>query len=164
MEQPKSNRAFAELLNAAGVATRQGKPWTAGLVHAQMRMRGTKAKALVRRMTEPKVFERRDFPIELYHRWRRAIDRLDHLTEDTGQWRSALQAEPRRADLIRHPMHGEGQVVAKAGIAVFACRFLGGTGTFDVECRAVELETFVFHRTRAERIAETTRLSRRFFS
>lgn len=114
-------------------------------------------------MTEPNVFERPDFPTELYQQWRRAVDRVDRPSEDTGSWRSVLQVEPRRADLVRHPVHGEGQLVAKTGPATFICCFVNDAGTFDVKCKAVELEVFLYRRSRVERIRETSRLSARFF-
>lgn len=162
-EQPKSNRAFADLLNDARVPSARGGRWTAGLVHAQLKKRDTTAKRLVQRMTEPNIYERRDFPIELYQQWRQALDRVDAPYGGAGRWQSVLYVEPQRADLVRHTDWGEGQIIEKVSPSVFTCRFLGEGGTFDVQCGAVELDVFVFRRSRAERIAETSRLSRRFF-
>lgn len=167
--EPTTLQGFVERLNEEGVPTRRGGPWTTGLVHAHLKKHHVSAKEFVNRVTQPSPYEKRDYPTEVYAQWRKAVDSIDEPSELTGRWISVTKVEPARADLVRHTQegpretYGEGQMVEAISSSKYLCRFLGEEGTFDIECRAADIETFKYARSREERIAATERLSSRFF-
>lgn len=157
-EQPRSLREYAEILTELGVTTRRGGPWSTGLVDRVLRSRGMTPKSLLNRVTRPSPFEHVDWPTEVYVAYRKAVE-----ATETGEWLAVTVHQPNRTDLVRHASYGEGQMLTETKLGKYLCTFVNEDGSFDVECSAVELDTFRYDRTRSERIAAQDRIRDRIF-
>ncbi len=156
MEKPSTLREYADHLTGFGVATTRGGPWSSGLVQRVMKAHAVTPKSLLDRVTRPLAYERPDYPVAVYEGYTRAIEAIDTPSPRTGEWLSVTRHEPQKFDLIRHAMHGEGQLVRPTSLGRYLCSFVDFVdhhGSFEVECPASELEAFSYYKTREERIA-----------
>jgi hypothetical protein len=156
MEKPKTLREYAVYLTGLGVATVRGGPWSTGLVQRVMKARGVTPKSLLDRVTRPPAYRRKDWPVATYEAYRSSIDAINTPGPRTGEWLSVLLHEPEAFDLVRHAVHGEGQILRATALSRYLCSFVDFErygGSFEIECPASELEAFKYRLTREERIA-----------
>lgn len=157
-ENPRTLREYAAFLTEAGVPTRRGGQWTTGLVDRVLRSRKLNPKKLLERVRRPPHTEPMGWPQEIYAAYGRAKE-----ATESGRWVPVLSREPERLDLVRHPDHGEGQMVRPTRLGRYLCSFVNEDGSFEVECPAASLEAFRFDLSREQMIAKQERLHAQFF-
>jgi hypothetical protein len=148
-------RAHCEFLNANGIPTTRGGPWMPGQVKRILERHGATAKSLLKRVTTPPARVRRERPHELYVECARR-----QAEYDTGKWVRVMDASHvvSKNDLVRHPVHGEGQAL-EIHLSRILGLFIGETGGFKKDCRVCDLETFIFDFTREERQEKSRQIS-----
>jgi hypothetical protein len=154
-------------------ATRSGKPWSEMQVSRVFAAKGITPKELYRRITTPDAYERKVWPQEAYDKWNEASQELGALTERNGSWKPTVDHPAGRADIVRFKdgkrfagCEPEAQVLSVRG-GRYRLLILdlerGGTWEMTTPVYARDLETWVWARSRAERIRAHERLREAYF-
>lgn len=102
--QPRTLKKYAELLDEEEIPPSSSKSgWKTGMVDRALKARGYTAKSLSAVWDErPSAFVTKDYPIEIYDKYRLFIAKLwDEYSRD-GEWISALEIPPAVGMSVRH--------------------------------------------------------------
>ena len=153
--------------------TQSGEPWTQMQVSRVFATKGMTPKELFQRITMPDAFERKGWPQRIYDAWFAASQELDALNDRNGSWVPSVDHPAARTELVRFKSRKifpgcdrVAQVVQERG-GRYTLRILdfeqGGTWDTTAPVLATELETWVWVKSREERILESERLRKRYF-
>ena len=166
LHQPKSLRELAALLDGQ-VPTRRGRAWNAQLVDYFLkkhlgRTPRARLKTFVANTRRPSHYEQLIIPEEYYQKYVQVLEAINEPSENNGAWQRVADVEPERFGLVRHADYGEGQFRKRRRLGLYRCSFIKDWESFEVDCRAVDLETFVWRRSREDRLAVTDLIKKRF--
>jgi hypothetical protein len=114
---------------------------------------GVTAKSLSQRVKQPPTREMKPISVERHRAAAKQIARVDN----DGRWVIATDVCVRKNDLVRHPVHGEGQAV-KVHLRRVLCRFL----LLEEHFPLTEIEVFCYTLSREKRQEATKRIWKRF--